>query len=129
VGPYFEHTWIKTKLFARFARKERIEDSALREAVDRAMRGLIDADLGGVLKQRVARKGQGRSGGFRVLLAMRAKDRTVFVYGFAKNDRANINDDELADLRDVAASWMAADAKKIERALAEGLLMEVPDES
>jgi hypothetical protein len=54
----------KTKLFARFARRERIADASLREAVERAGRGLVDADLGGgLIKQRVAREGQGRSGG------------------------------------------------------------------
>jgi len=51
----------KTKHFSRFARRERISDAALREAVDRAERGPTDADLGGgVIKQRVARPGQGR---------------------------------------------------------------------
>ncbi len=54
----------KTKEFARFARKARIDDAALRDAIDRAERGLVDADLGGaVIKQRVPRKGRGRSGG------------------------------------------------------------------
>lgn len=119
----------KTKLFARFARGQRITDRDLRDAVERAARGLVDADLGsGVIKQRVARAGQGRSGGFRVLLAFRAKARTVFIYGFAKNDRDNIDDKELAALRGVAASWLAADASKIATALAEGLLIEVPND-
>jgi putative transcriptional regulator len=74
-----------TNHFSRFARRERISDAALREAVDRAGRGQVDADLGrGVIKQRVARPGQGRSGGFRVLLAYRAKTRSVFLLGFAE---------------------------------------------
>jgi hypothetical protein len=61
-------------------------------------RGLVDADLGGgVIKQRIARPGQGRSGGFRVLLAYRAEERTVFLYGFAKSERDNVDDDELGD--------------------------------
>src|ERR1700683_1838925 len=60
-------------------------------------RGLIDADLGsGLLKQRVARAGEGRSGGYRTIIAYRAGDRAVFLYGFAKNERDNIGDDELA---------------------------------
>jgi len=64
----------KTKSFVRFARRERISDASLCEAIRRAERGLIDADLGGgVIKQRVARAGQGRSGGFRVLIAYRAE--------------------------------------------------------
>jgi hypothetical protein len=100
------------------------------EAVERAARGLIDADLsGGLIKQRVARPGRGRSGGFRVLLAFRPKERAVFVFGFAKNERENINDKELAVVREVAASWLAADAKNIEKALAEGLLIKVQNEN
>ena len=119
----------KTKLFARFARRERIADASLREAVERGGRGLVDADLGGgLIKQRVAREGQGRSGGYRALLAFRLKDRTVFIYGFAKDDRDNINDLELAVARKVSASWLAADTGQIGRALALGLLIEVEND-
>jgi len=71
--------------------------------VQRAERGLVDADLGGgVIKQRVARPGQGRSGGYRVLLAYRRKTRAVFLFAFAKSERDNIDDNELATLRDIA---------------------------
>jgi hypothetical protein len=120
----------KTKLFARFARRERIADASLREAVDRIARGLVDADLGGgLIKQRIARAGQGRSGGYRVLLAFREKDRTVFVYGFAKSDRENIDDQELAVVREVSDSWLGANAEMIGRALAEGLLIEVQNDN
>jgi hypothetical protein len=60
----------KTKWLARYARRERIADHNLSEAIERAERGLIDADLGGgIIKQRVARSGQGRSGGYRTLVA------------------------------------------------------------
>ncbi len=86
----------KTKWFARYARHELIADASLREAIARAERGLVDADLGGGLfKQRVARRGQGRSGGFRVIVAYRSKGRAVFLLGFAKAERENISQDEL----------------------------------
>jgi len=67
-----------TKPFVRFASRERIADEELCEAVRRAERGLIDADLGGgVIKQRLARAGQGKSGGFRsILLFRRARRRS-----------------------------------------------------
>ena len=87
----------KTKSFIRFARRERISDASLREAVQRAERGLVDAELGGgLIKQRVARPGQGRSGGYRVLLAYRVNTLSVFLHDFAKNERDNIDGDELA---------------------------------
>jgi hypothetical protein len=116
----------KTKLFSRFARRERISDASLREAVERAERGLVDADLaGGVIKQRVARPGQGRSGGFRVLLAYRAKTRSVFLFGFAKNVRGNVEDDELATAQEIARVWLEADSKALAKALADGIIQEV----
>ena len=71
----------KTKPFARFASREDIADEALCDAVKRAARGMVDADLGGgVIKQRVARRGQGRSGGFRTIVAFRGRERAFFVY-------------------------------------------------
>lgn len=116
----------KTKWFARFARKEGISDAALRDAILQAEQGLINAKLGGdLIKQRVARTGGGKSGGYRTLIAFRAKDRAVFLYGFAKNERENIEDDELTTLKEIAAAWMAADAKKIERAIKDGELHDV----
>jgi len=86
----------KTRGFTRFMRKEGVTDDALCDAVARAERGLIDANLGsGVIKQRVPRPGQGRSGGFRTLIAFKAAERSVFLFGFAKNDQDNIDADEL----------------------------------
>ena len=85
-----------TRSFRRFQRKEKIADATLFDAVARADDGLIDADLGGgLIKQRVARKGQGKRCGYRTILAYRSGERAVFLYGFAKNQRDNIGADEL----------------------------------
>jgi len=120
----------KTKWFARFARRERISDSSLCDAVQRAERGLVDAALGGgVIKQRVARPGQGRSGGYRVLIAYRHDVKAVFLYGFAKSERDNVEDDELDTARDIAKGWLEADARQFARAIAEGLIQEVDYDS
>jgi hypothetical protein len=116
----------KTRWFARFARSEGIADKSLREALDRAERGLINSDLGrGLIKQRVARSGQGRSGGYRVMIAYRAKVRGVFLFGFAKNERENISADELVFLRELANNWLAADTATIQREVEAGNLQEV----
>lgn len=77
----------KTRWLSRFARHERIADASLLEAIVRAESGLIDADLGrGLIKQRVNRRGQGRSGGYRMMIAYRVEDRAVFFYG-SRNER------------------------------------------
>lgn len=86
----------------------------------------MDADLGGgVIKQRLARPGQGRSGGFRVLIAYRARTRSVFLFGFAKSARGNIEDDELATAREIAKAWLEADARAIAKAVTEGIIQEL----
>jgi hypothetical protein len=74
------------------------------------------------------RRRPGRSGGYRTLIAYRFGDFAVFLFGFAKNDRDNVDDRELDDLREAAASWLAADEKLIGQALKKGLLVEVQDD-
>ena len=74
----FKNAW-----FERFARKENISAEALWDAVDRAEQGQIDADLGGgVIKQRIARAGGGKSKGYRSIVLYRKGDRAFFVFGF-----------------------------------------------
>ena len=75
----------KTRAVARFCKSEAITDGQLTDAIARAERGLINADLGGgLIKQRVARPGKGKSGGWRTLIAYRKGQRAVFLFGFAK---------------------------------------------
>jgi hypothetical protein len=115
----------KTKALARFTKREGISDASLVAAIEVARRGLIDADLGrGLIKQRVARPGQGKRGGFRMLIGFRS-DRAISLFGFAKNERENIDDKQLTTLREIVASWFAADDRKIAQALKDGLLIEV----
>jgi hypothetical protein len=99
------------------------------EAVSRAERGLVDADLGGhLIKQRVARKGEGRRGGYRVVIALQAANRAIFMQGFAKNDLGNISSKELEDLKKLAANWLAASDAAIQQALDQSILVEVKHE-
>lgn len=115
-----------TRWFTRFARSERISDDRLCEAIARARRGLIDADLGrGLIKQRLARPGKGRSGGFRVLIAYRAGERAVFLYGFAKSERDNISPAQLAEWQGRARDVLGTTSDGIERLIADDELREV----
>ncbi len=115
----------KTKTLAKFADKNGIADESLVDAVDRATRGLIEADLGGrIIKQRVARPGQGKRGGFRLLIGF-GPHRSVFLFGFAKNERENIDHEELTTLREIAGSFLKASNETIEQALNDGTLIEV----
>jgi hypothetical protein len=116
-----------TKWMARYARREGISDASLSEAIMRAEMGLIDVDLGGgLIKQRVAGAGKGRSGGYRTIVAYRRAKVAIFVFGFAKSRRENIGPDELRTAREIAAIWTPADERKLARGLEEGELEEVP---
>ena len=117
---------LQNKAFARFAKKAAIPDAALCRAIREAERGLIAAELGGgVIKQRIARPGQGKSGGFRTVIVFSAGELAVFVHGFAKNERDNIRDDELSALRRLVSELLAYDDKSLARTIASGTLMEV----
>lgn len=117
----FKNTW-----FVRFARRERIDNVVLLEAIDRAELGLIDGDLGGgVIKQRVARPRAGRSGGYRTLILYRRGERAVFAFGFAKSAMANVDAADVARLRAVAEVTLALSEDDIDRLVSAGKLIEV----
>ena len=97
-------------------------------AVEEMRRGLMDADLGGGLfKKRVARAGAGKSGGYRTLLASNRRDRWVFLFGFGKKDRENIDEKEKNDLRRVAGILLGNSETDIARLIDAGQLQEVKD--
>jgi len=117
---------LKTKWFARFARKYGITDDLLYVAVDEVERGIIDADLGGgVIKKRVARPGGGKRGGYRTLLAYKEAHAAFFMYGFAKNEMNNIAAGDLATLRDAAKQYGQLGDTQITAAVVIGQLEEV----
>ncbi|MBN6068773.1 type II toxin-antitoxin system RelE/ParE family toxin [Aggregatibacter actinomycetemcomitans] len=116
----------KTKAFNKFAQKNHILDSELLEAIVRAEQGLIDADLGGaIIKQRIAREGQGRSGGFRSFIFYRINENSYFVAGISKNARNNISAQELAALKELAKAYAALTPQQIELQIQNRLFIEV----
>jgi hypothetical protein len=117
----------QTRWFAKFTRKEKIEVVRLQEAIERAEQGKIDADLGGhIIKQRVARRGEGRSGGYRTLIAFRTPSRSIFLYGFAKNEKENISEEEMDDLKKLTRRLLNYNDSELEQAMAAKELIEVP---
>ena len=116
----------KNRAFTRFALKVGIADAVLCEVIWNTERGLVAADLGGgVIKQRIARPGQGKSGGFRALILFRSGALAFFVHAFAKNEKDNISKDELAALKRLASELLAYDDKTIARVVASGTVVEV----
>ena len=98
----------------------------MHEAADRADRGHIDADLGGeVIKQRIARPGQGSSKGYRTIIFFRRGVRAFFIYGFPKSQRANINGDEEREFKEAAKHLLALTEKQLAELLNRGDFVEV----
>jgi hypothetical protein len=120
----------KTKHFTRWARKAGLKDSFLKTAVLEIQSGLLEADLGGgIVKKRIALPGRGKSGSTRTLLATNLKDRWFFVFGFEKNERENILENELATLKMLAKDLLGMPAGQIKVAIEEGFLVEVENEA
>ena len=90
----------KHRIFAKWAKAEKIDSLTLKKAISEIEQGLFDANLGGNLyKKRIARKGQGKSGGYRSIVAFKKDDKAVFIIGFAKSERENLTDKELEALK------------------------------
>ena len=117
---------LKRRDFARWQSGEHLSDAALCKAVEEMDGGLIDADLGGHLyKKRVARPGGGKRGGYRTLLSARMGSRYVFLLGFAKNDKADITQDEKKALQFAGKVFLELTAEGFLKALQAGVLTEV----
>lgn len=122
----------KSKSFARFQKRAKLTDRDLWIAVQSAEKGLIDADLGGgVIKQRIARAGQGKSGGSRSIVLFRKGDRAVYVYGFEKKDRPNIRPEEAEAFKELAAVVLGYTDAEMSDRVKDGALIAVarPEES
>ncbi|MCA3729097.1 MAG: type II toxin-antitoxin system RelE/ParE family toxin [Phenylobacterium sp.] len=116
----------KTREFSRFARKADLKSADLLDAAQAVASGQWDADLGGgVFKQRIARDGGGKSGGFRTIILFKVGGHSFFVHGFAKNEKANISPKELKALKALAATFLALDLSAIETAKSAGEIAEV----
>lgn len=116
----------KTRLFHGWQQKENILDHALCTAVDEMSRGLIDANLGGgLVKKRVARPGAGKSSGYRTLLATNRNDKWFFIYGLAKNDKDNVEHQELMALKRLATVLPGMNAQGINKLMADEELKEI----
>jgi hypothetical protein len=115
-------------VFARWARKEDVADRALLVAVAEMELGLVDARLGGGLfKKRVALPGGGKRGGARTIVAGNFRDRWIFLYGFAKNERGNIDQKEERDLKRIGGVLLGLDRTALGRLLEAGEIFEVKD--
>lgn len=119
-----------TKTFARWMRKNKVTQEDLLDATQEMVNGLVDADLGGyVVKKRLALHGRGKSSGARTIVATKFVVRWIFLFGFEKNERSNIDSDELKSLQQLALTLLSFDASQLETAVIAGQLVELNGEA
>jgi hypothetical protein len=117
----------KVSRFTRFAAKEGIADGELKAIVSDVLEaGQAEANLGGgVYKVRLARPGEGKSGGYRIVVLFRSGALAFFVYGFAKSDQSNISRKELAQLKETARDWLSLTGKQLDELVKTGKYQEI----
>ncbi len=116
----------KNKWFSKFARKEGIGDQKLIQAVREVEAGNIDANYGGgVIKQRIGRPQEGKSGGYRTIILFRKGDKAFFVYGFAKNVLDNIDKADVKGFKKLAKVVLSASDQQVESLLKKGEIEEI----
>lgn len=119
----------KSKVFHKLSKKEKIADEALIQAVKELEDGLFDAELGGqVYKKRLARKGQGKSGGYRTIILFKKGHRAFCAYAFAKNEKANITNAEEEGFKQLAKILLKLTDKDLQKLIEDGQFFEVTNE-
>ena len=119
----------KNKWFAKYAKSEGISDEKLVQAVKDIEDGNIDADYGGgVIKQRISRPGEGKSGGYRTIIIYRQKDAAFFLFGFAKSVMSNISRSDVKDFKKYAKILLSYTEEEVKAILKTKELEEVKDE-
>ncbi|MBN6711628.1 type II toxin-antitoxin system RelE/ParE family toxin [Haemophilus haemoglobinophilus] len=116
----------KTKLFAQFSNEKGIQDDELRQAIERANQGLIDANLGGnLIKQRIPRLNSGKSSGYRSIILYKVNQNVFFLYGFAKNQQQNISPKELQQLKMLGKLFARYTEADLTKMVNQGYLTEI----
>jgi hypothetical protein len=116
----------KTKWFSRFARQENIDDAKLAEVVQNLEHGLVDADYGGgLIKQRIARDGEGKSGGYRSIVAFKSGTRCIFLFAFSKSEKENLTKIEVREYKKAVAIYFKMTEVQISLAIEKKELIEV----
>lgn len=119
---------LKTNGFTKFAKKERITDRMLRDTVKEIANGLKGSPQGSsVYKQRVARPGKGKSGGFRTMIVFRKEDRVIFIEGYAKNEQSTLSPVELKVVRKFATELLKWTDRELDALVKQGVLQEITD--
>ena len=120
--------YLKTKHFVRWAKKADVSDSLLKEAIHEFEQGLYEANLGHHLfKKRIPLHGRGKSGGARTMLFYQEGKKLIFIFGFAKNTKDDLSDDDKKLLRKFSESFLPFSTEDIDKNIKAGELIEIEE--
>ena len=115
-----------TKWFKKWAQKSNLSDENLLEAIENLENGLSVADLGGnIYKVRVQRPGKGKSSGFRTIVVYRIEEKAIFLYGFGKNEKSNIDKQELSYFKKLGSDLLALNEEQINNSIKKQILFDL----
>lgn len=117
---------LMTKYFSKWASKQKIPKNELAIALAEVQAGNFEANLGGhIYKKRIHFEGQGKSGGGRTIICYQKDDRTIFIHGFAKNEKSNLSQKELNALKELAIILLKLSSEEMTIAIENGDFIEV----
>ncbi len=120
---------IKTKLFAKWANKNAVNNEALIIAANEIAIDIYETNYGGgVIKKRIANKGRGKSSSTRTIVAFKEGQNCFFIFGFEKNAKSNISLNEEKAFKIISKSLLANSDIELNKMIAEGLLLEVKND-
>lgn len=119
---------LSTKWFQKWCKKAKLSKQNLLDAISNLEEGLSTADLGSNLfKVRVKREHSGKSSGFRTIILFRADDRAVFLFGFGKNEKENIDKNELQYFKKLGKDLLSLNSEQLEMAISKKVLFNLED--
>jgi len=112
------------KVFSRLLKKANIDDRNINEAIHEVLQGNFIQLGHNLYKKRIAARHRGKRGGYRSILYYRRGDLIVFMYLFAKKDRANITTKEMKELIEIARNYeINLVGNNIKKAIDKGILV------
>ena len=119
---------LSTKWFYKWSKRVKLTNQNLLGAISHLECGLSTANLGhNLFKVRVRRENSGKSSGFRTIILYKAGDRAVFLYGFEKNEKDNIDDIELKYFKKLGDDLLSLNQKQLDDALSNNVLFDLEE--
>ncbi len=127
------YSWVmkrlSTKWFKKWSKKVKLTNDDLLGAISDLEDGLSTTDLGNHLfKVRVKRENSGKSSGFRTIIVYQENKKAIFLYGFGKNEKEDIEKPELQYFKKLGSDLLALNSEQLEESIGQKILFDLEEE-